>query len=430
MFRAAILVAMVALSVAAQVNVSVDWNTVKYAIKGLKDAGITNICINIPDGLTSSNQVTNIAGFASFCADLVRIVNVDNHLGVKYWELPNERDGTLNGKQEAAVFNAAATAMKNVDNTIKTGGPAVSRPNYSDQIKTFVDSTLSNLDFLSFHCYGGGGGMTDEAVWNAAGATWYSQYMSDYLKQKSPNRRIPVFYDEFNVAWSWNLAQAQQNGICGAIYDALSMCLSSDAGPGSMVFAAWNEMDGSYGKMDNSYTLRPAAHVYHIFNTFVYGDRIATNSGKDSVIVPFASKSPDGRHSLVLTNRTKSQRTVSVSFAGWTPTTPLEAYQLTSSGYGQIISVAANQLANITLPAQSITALTNTIGTTIYNVPARAKVLCAAPVKRRPELTILGMNLTHGDGAVLLVSGRLIPGISGRNRSLRQIGVVNANEPH
>jgi len=356
------------------------WNAtkVKNAIKGLTDAGITNICINIPDGISSSNKIGNIAGFAAFCADLVRIVNVDGALGVKYWEMPNEADNNLNGTQQAAVFNAAAAAMKAVDPSIKTGGPAVARPDYQAEIKKFIDATLSNLDFLSFHCYGGG--MTDEAVWDAAGAEWYCQYMSDYLNEKSPDRRIPVFYDEFNVAWSWDLAQAQQNGICGAIYDALTLTRASDAGNGSIIFAAWNEMDGSYGKMDDSYNLRPAAHVYHIFNEFVYGERVATTTSNDGAVVPYAAKSPDGRHTVVLTNRTKSQQTARVSFSGWTPDGNLSVFQLTPSGYGEKTAVAASALQNgISLPAQSVTALTLAGATGAASVPAPLRSSAEAP---------------------------------------------------
>ena len=205
------------------------WNEekIKLSIKGLKDAGIKNICINIPDGISPATKIGNPSGFADFCAQLVRIINVDGKLGVKYWECPNEADQAnpkLTGSDEATVFNAAAIAMKKVDPTIKTGGPAVARPDLQADIKTFIDQTLPNLDFISFHTYGGDGHKTDEQVWASAGAEWYSQYITDYLNTKSPARFIPTFYDEFNVSWTWQAGAEQMNGMSGAIYDALHYC--------------------------------------------------------------------------------------------------------------------------------------------------------------------------------------------------------------
>ena len=388
-------------------NSDSTWNAtkIKQAVKGLRDAGMT-LCINIPDGSQASNRIGNPTGFGSFCADLVRIINVDGGYGVKYWEIPNEANTSLSGVQQAAVFNAAAAAMKAVDETIKVGGPATSRPDQQSEVQAFVDATLSNLDFLSFHTYAGGGGMTDEAVWNAAGCEWYCLYMSSYLAQKSPNRHIPVWYDEFNVGWSWDLAQAQQQGICGAIYDALTLTKASDAG--ADVMTAWNEMDGSYGKMDNNYALRPAAHVYHIFNSFVYGDRVTTTTAKDSVIVPYASVNPgDGRHSCVLTNRTKTQRTVTIASSGWTPPATMSAYQLTPSGYAQIANIASSQLTSgIMLPAQSVTVLT-CLSATSVSLRTGLRLEQLAGLRIRDGVVVApqamrGVSLYSVDGKVIM----------------------------
>ena len=54
-------------------------------------------------------------------ADLVRIVNVTGKLGVKYWEIFNENAG--DGASRGTQVKACSQAMKAVDSTIKVGGP-------------------------------------------------------------------------------------------------------------------------------------------------------------------------------------------------------------------------------------------------------------------------------------------------------------------
>lgn len=344
------------------------WNALKVqrSIKGLTDAGFT-VCINIPNGSQSNNKVEYPRAFAQFCADLVQIVNIDGGLGIVYWEIPNEQDENRNGEQLAEIFNIAATAMKSIDPSIKVGGPAYQYPNRTSEVHSFINRTLENLDFITFHNYAGGGGMTDEEVWNAAGAEYYNTSFRKYLDKVSPSRHIELWYDEFNVGWSWDLAQEQQNGMCGAVYDALTLSKSLDFG--ADILCAWNEKDGSYGKMDDDFNLRPAGHVFHMFNTFVYGHRVATTTTTSSSstttteekVIPYASKSLDGRHTLLLTNRTKEQQTVRVNTPRGSKISYFSTFQLTALGYEQKDTVSQNILRNgIVLPAESVTVFTYT----------------------------------------------------------------------
>lgn len=396
-----------------------DAAKVKSSVGNLVRDGFT-VCINIPDGVSAQNKVSNPQGFASFCADLVRIVNVDGGLGVSWWEVPNERDGSLGGTALANVFNTACRAMKAVDPSIKVGGPAYQYPHKTADINAFVDLTVSNLDFLSFHCYAGGGGMSDEAVWDAAGAEGYCRAMSSYLQQKSPGRHIPLWYDEFNVGWSWDLAQSQQNGICGAIYDALTCCDALDAG--ADVLCAWNEKDGSYGKMDGGNALRPAAHVFHMFNSYAYGSRVTTTSTASASVVPFASTGgADGRRTVILINRTKSPQSVRLTFGSWTSTTAFECYQLTPSGYVRGSSATVAQLqSGVSLPAQSVTTYT-IVSATGFSMPVLPPAhrgahtaLSVVPVTTHsaPDFAVLPLNCLGRtvslDGTSRLSSGVFI----------------------
>lgn len=359
------------------------WNAekVRQAVGDLVRAGI-NVCINIPASPGGDPSPEN---FGRFCAALVRIVNIDGGLGVKYWEIPNEREEAFgyNPHALADFYNAGAQAMKEVDPSIIIGGPALQYPHRTDEISTFVGATGSHLQFLSFHNYAGGGGQTDEQVWDNAGPGW----IFDALKSMT---NLPIWYDEFNVGWSWDVAQEQQHNMCGAVYDALSIARSLDHG--AAVLCAWNEKDGSYGKMDMNNTFRPAAHSFHVFSHYTAGGmRVSTSSSNEGAVVPFAAYiEQEGVYSIVLINRTKANQTVQVSQSG-ANTSTFQVFQLNASGsYGQLGDISASALASgVTLPGPSVT---------VYTVPG------TPPEPTPPEITAQPADIEVREGRTATVS--------------------------
>ncbi len=335
-----------------------DAAKVQKAVGGLKSAGF-NTMINIPAG---PNGMDSPANFAKFCAALVRIVNVDGKLGVTHWELPNERDDVLKPAEHAAFYLAARDAMKAVDPTILVGGPAFQHAWRSDDVRAFLELTWQKVDFVSHHRYAGGGDKSDVEVWDSARTEYYSQFLRDYLDGKSPGKRIPIWYDEYNVSWTWQAGQAQMNGMCGAIYDALTMSYGLDHG--ADVLNSWNEKDGSYGKMNDALELRPAAHVLHMFNHYVSGERVKTTTSDENSVVPYASHHVEaGRYSLVLTNRTKSDQSLNLSLTQG-PAADFECFRLVDSTYAPCGKLSATALsAGVTLPSESVTLLSVADGT-------------------------------------------------------------------
>ena len=103
-------------------------------------------------------------GTPQMAAEWVRWANVKNDYNVRYWELGNELEGewelghilpdgrTMSGEIYAARFAEFARAMKKVDPSIKTGGPAS-----SNRRGAFVEELLRDegkwVDFISFHSY-------------------------------------------------------------------------------------------------------------------------------------------------------------------------------------------------------------------------------------------------------------------------------------
>jgi len=103
-------------------------------------------------------------GTPEMAAEWVRWANRKNNYNVQYWELGNElegrwelghilSDGTeMTGEVFARRFLEFAKAMKAVDPTIKTGGPAS-----SNDRGAFIEELLRDagdeVDFISFHTY-------------------------------------------------------------------------------------------------------------------------------------------------------------------------------------------------------------------------------------------------------------------------------------
>ncbi len=104
------------------------------------------------------------SGTPEVAAEWVRWANIKNDYKIKYWELGNELEGSwelghilpdgtkITGEIFARRFNAFAKAMKAVDPTIKTGGPASSNDRGAF-IKEVLRDSGELVDFVSFHSY-------------------------------------------------------------------------------------------------------------------------------------------------------------------------------------------------------------------------------------------------------------------------------------
>ena len=104
------------------------------------------------------------SGTPEMAAEWVRWANKKHHYNIKYWELGNELEGgwelghilpdgsEMTGEVYAKRFVKFAKAMKAVDPTIKTGGPASS--NWRGAfIKELLRDGGDQVDFVSFHTY-------------------------------------------------------------------------------------------------------------------------------------------------------------------------------------------------------------------------------------------------------------------------------------
>jgi len=309
--------------------------------------------------------------FAAFCADLVRILNIEAGLGIEYFEITNEKDGLywidpqhekkpLHVADLAEIYNRAAVAMKKMDPTIKTGGPAATRPDRTEPLFEWTQAVLPNLDFLSAHIYASGDPKDPDhhifdrtEVMGEAAAK-----LRAFLDQSSPDRKIELHINEFNISWTWETRDVRMTNHVGAVFDALA--LVQLASHGTDIINAWNECDGIYGKMDSNFNIRPPGHVYHLFNRHLVGDRFHTASSQPRRIVPFAVRTDRGS-SLLLINRNAEPRAVVLDSSG-SPIPPGTARysRIDKDGFVQDAPFAGEGTSGETpwiLPGQSVTLL-------------------------------------------------------------------------
>ncbi|MEI8341447.1 MAG: alpha-L-arabinofuranosidase, partial [Verrucomicrobiota bacterium] len=309
--------------------------------------------------------------FAAFCADLVRIVNVEGGLGVQYFEVTNEKDGLywiepMSNKQPdqvselAEIYNRAAIAMKKVDPKIKVGGPAAMRPDGTEPLFRWVKAVQPNLDFLSVHMYASGNSQDpDIQIFDRTESMGEaSASLRKSLDAASPDRKIELHVNEFNISWTWETHDARMGNHLGAVFDALS--LVQLATHGTDIMNAWNECDGTYGKMDGAMKLRPPAQTYHLFNRFLVGNRVAVSTSQPHRVVPMAVKGEQG-DSLLLINRNSKDREVVLNLKGWKqPAAPVKISRIQASGFTEEQPFQSPGLLDgkaFMLPANSVTVL-------------------------------------------------------------------------
>ena len=337
-----------------------------YNDNSVKMLNIANWPSYMDDG-TGKLKPSMYDAYARFCAELVKIINVELGHKITYWEVTNEKDNAYRDdiSSLAAIFNKAYDAMKAVDSSIKIGGPAFANAyNYSG-IEAFIAKTKDKVDFISYHTYSTSNEKTTKAeLWNsAAGIGYPDSFVVDAIKKIAPNRAsvISAFHDEFNMDRT-RTTENWLNDSTSLIYDALA--IRSMINAGSTGAMAWNEGDNWWGKLDNdsNWTKRPASYLYKMLNEHVLGNVVSSCSSNNSLVEIFATKSNDSpQRTFVLINRSQSEQTVQMSFSNWqtqpSNNTRVSIYQVSPNGYttGSIHHCTLISSQGYSLPADTVT---------------------------------------------------------------------------
>lgn len=331
------------------------------------------------DGFLDRNQFDN---FAQLCADLVTITNENSQFDVKYWEVTNEKDdhyftqfhtnGGWGGLKDPAqpdrldelvtIYNKAAVAMKKADPSIMVGGPGIARADLQPFYVPFMQGTVDNLDFFTYHFYATGSASTpDQEVYNSSKAIGdYTATMVQRLQEISPNRKIPVMLGEYNISWTWETRDPRMTNHKGVVFDALGIVRALESGAATTL--SWNEKDGIYGKMGDNNELRPGATFLHLLNTLMVGDRVASTSSNENAITTLAvSNQLLGYKSYLIINHSDSTQQVQADFNGWKPGTQnLSEYEISASGYTEATTNWNDITDGIDVSPHSVTLLTFT----------------------------------------------------------------------
>jgi Glycosyl hydrolases family 39 len=314
--------------------------------------------MELPDGKLKPEQY---GAFAALVADLVRLVNVEQKRGVKYWEILNEMERRYpnNPAEVAKIYNLVAQAMRQVDPTIKIGGPSFESPYGTNLIESFVAQVHPQLDFLSYHTYTTARkDNSDQELFQAAGALGSEVQKLRSVIAKYTTRPVEIFHDEFNISYA--PPDTRMTNQVSAVYDATGLIAITQAGADSSM--AWNESDGWYGKLENSFgnwRKRPAAFVYQLFSDHLRGDLVQVKSSYAG-ITPYAIRA-EKHYGMALVNRSGADQWVQLRFTGTNGPVPsrglLTAYQVDATGLKTTTVVGLSWTGSYRVPKDTVVVL-------------------------------------------------------------------------
>lgn len=214
--------------------------------------------------------------FVEMCADLVKRVNVDNKLGVKYWEIYNEVYFRKIAEDRSLwkMYNQAAEAMKKVDPTIKTGGYAPCWPSIP-MIRDFYKHCHKNVDFISWHKYLTGSSKTPDEYIMRRTVTYGqdAKNIREMVEQVTPGKKVQLALTEYNINWNWKPHDPRQATQTGAVWLAsvLTHLITADVD----ISNNWHSRGGgTFGLFGGGNEIRPAAKVLYLYNQLVKGNYV------------------------------------------------------------------------------------------------------------------------------------------------------------
>lgn len=353
------------------------------------------------DGLLDDGTISGTTdqrqNYANFCASLVKILNVDNNFQVKYWEVLNEKEG-LYGWGNAAyaeIYNRCANAMKAIDPTIIVGGPAITQPYpYSSQetaLKSWILATKANLGFFSYHNYAtGGANPSSDYLYDGAGligarATW----ARGLLTSQGVATTVPVYIGECNIFYDYTLDQSTQymRGMLGGSFTALVIKAVGE-NPDARGVQFWNDKDGTFGFMNDSYGLRASGRVLALANEHLVGTSVGVTTADKTQLNLYAVKSTNGTKKAVLLVNTSD---VAISGGGSAPGTAYTAALTFSDAWPAPSTSSAYTVYTISALTSDTASLTTTTGsytggTLSVSMPAnQIKVIVFTDVANNPD---------------------------------------------
>jgi len=270
--------------------------------------------------------------YANWCAELVRIVNVELGFNVKYWEYINEWDNKgYTGEEMGAHYDACYDAMKEVDPNIVMMGPVTS---WIGSATSFFFSIEKPLDVYSAHQYGGGDETDVTKIYDRSTKLRDGVNRARELCDEHGFDETPVYVGEWNIYWSFD-AEGFQNmrSLVGACFDALSLkeVVENTSDANLLAISVWEEAGGAYSKIEGSSGgFNPGGHVFNLFSDYGVGQVVSTTSS-DETQIQGLTVITDTTIMLALMNRAvDGGKRVNLNFNGSIPgNAPVKKFEIT-----------------------------------------------------------------------------------------------------
>ena len=316
-------------------------------------------------------------------AELVRYVNVEKKYGVQYWSIGNEPTlfaaelQTL-GKADdydTVQFNeewrAFATAMKEVDPTIKLLGPEVHQFTYNeaanpkdsngrDWMTEFLRANGDLVDVVTFHRYPFPAGQDTVTIDDLRQQTHEWSQTIPYLRtliQAQTGRDIPIAITEMNTHWNQAVGgEATPDSHYNAIWlaEALGQFIQQDVFMLNHWMLTSQGGQGGWGLIGRG-ELRPSYYVYQLYSKFGR-ERLYAASGVADVSV-YAARRDDGALTVMVINLADTEQHVTLELSG-AEAGEAELWRLDEGGVPETaVSLSLPAGGDLTLPPQSVSLL-------------------------------------------------------------------------
>lgn len=328
-------------------------------------------------GAELSISVRLTGGTPEVAADLVRLVNQELGLDVRYWSIGNEPG--LYDDYDTVRYNrewrAIAEAMLAVDPDILLVGPDVTQftgnPDHDPRdanglywIDEFLKSNGDLVDVVSIHRYPFPASLAGEA------ATRQQLYDSVFewdtilpaLREKIveiTGREIPVAVTEVNSHWT-NVSgqEASPDSFANAVWwaDVLSRLIAQDVEIVTYFSLQSNPSTGAFGVFAR-YDTRPTYYVYQLFQQF--GTTRIYAASPDTQVTISAAQCADGDITAIFVNRAFTEKQLPLVVNGAEDAGYLQAVLLAEGIWAE--EVPADQVYSgqaVDLPAESVVLLT------------------------------------------------------------------------
>jgi hypothetical protein len=333
-----------------------QWNikaiTAEYNAPYLRGATIIQNIPAPPSWLRNSDgTVSDVAGYAAYCAQLVNIINNQLKKRVVYWEPMNEWEDRYKGHwtQACEIYNQCAQAMKRQDPGIKVG-PALEWPNQGGIIQPLLRQCSGNVDFIAYHSYYSSGptDSNDTLMSKASAMDHDVTNTRDSINHYGQGRAIPIMLDEYNLDGNWNDSETRQYTNIGAVYFATT--IKHDAYAGAYACAIWSAKEGTYGITDMSDHLRIPAYLFQWANHNLIGSLVKTASS--SPMVEAMAVRQNGTPAIMVIN--KASGPAAINLTANMASRTVKYYTLTASGMSAGRTMATSGLSSFVMPPCSL----------------------------------------------------------------------------